>query len=474
MKKNIAKLKKYKLYKAGLKKLQVVNSFSKKRPLLSLVTTLVILLIVIALNSFLRKPEVVSETEETVKSVSIYSVGQTPRINLSARVVESNVIDIYAQTAGVVQRVLVEPGQKVSAGQQLYSFSTDYYGNSASSLQRQLAQVQYDNVMENYDTQVELINGQRTVADLQKENSDELKRIAQSSVDDTKGLLELNESLLSGIDLAIEAATDSASVSNLKSQKSQLLSGINQIKSGLRQAEYQADENKPPYELQQSSYEMTRKQLDLQEKSLAMSKEISGLQLKLAKVQEALMYPGTPVAGVVERVYLEKGKMVSPGYKLATIKANQGSSKLVVSISKELADKLNSFEATYLMIDGNQLEIYPDYVSTVPTEGKLYSAVYTLPSEYQNKLANGSLVSISIPVGTIDTNSVIPFLPLESIYQSELENTIFVLKDGKVESMVVDLGTVNGNYVEIKSNLGSDLQVILDRNVVEGQLVEAK
>lgn len=474
MKKIIAKIKKYKFYQTVLKKLQRVNSLSKKKPLTSLFITLVLLLIVIAINSFLRKPEAVTEITETVKKVSIYSVGQTPRVNLSARVEESNVIDIFAQTGGVVQRVLVEPGQKVFAGQQLYSFSTDYYGSSAPSLQRQLAQVQYDNVTETYDTQVALINDQRTVADLQKDNADEMKRISQSSVDDTKGLLELNESLLSGIDLAISVATDSAEITSLKSQKAQLLAGINQIKSGLRQAEYQADEDKPPYELQQSSYEMTRKQLDLQEKSLAMSKEISGLQLKLAKVQESLMYPGTPVAGVIERIYLEKGKMVSPGIKLATIKANHGTSKLVVTISRELSEKLNKLEATHVVIDGAQVELYPDYVSTVPTDGKLYSAIYTLPSQYQNKLANGSLVSISIPVGTIDTNSIIPFLPLEAIYQSELENTIFVLKDGVVESLVVELGIVNGNYVEIKSDLGVDLQVILDRNVIEGQLVEAK
>lgn len=474
MKNILNRLEKTKLYKGILKKVQIVNSFSQKKPLTSLSITLILLLAVIALNSFLRQPAAVEEEAEVIKKVSVYSVGQTPRITLSARVEENNVIDIYSQTSGVVKNILADTGQNVVAGQQLFSFTTDYYGNSASSLQKQLAQVQYDNVVETYDSQLGLINEQRNVAGLQKDNAEELRKIAQSSVDDTKSLLELNESLLSGLDLAISVATDSGEIASLNSQKAQLLSGINQIKSGLRQAELQANEDKPPYELQQLSYEMTVKQLDLQEKSLAMSKEISALQLKLAKVQAALMYPGTPLAGTVERVHVQKNQMVSPGTKLATVKANQGSSKLILSVSKELAEKINVFEATFVIIDGEQVELFPDHVSTVPTDGKLYSAIYTIPSIYQNKLADGSLVSVSVPVGTVDTNSVIPFLPLEAIYQSELENTIFVLENGEVKSITVDLGTINGNFVEIKSDLGSDVQVILDRNVIEGQQVEAK
>lgn len=474
MNKYLKKIKQSSVYGLIQRKLKQINSFSKRKPFLSLFITLFLLLVVIIVNSSLSQPPKVNEDPEEIRKVVTYSIGETPRVALSAKVEESNVIDIYSQTAGVVKRILVEPGQEVFAGQQLFSFSSDYYGNSAPALQRQLAEVQYDNVVETYDIQKELIREQRNIAQLQKDNAEELRKIADSSLGETRDLLELNESLLSGIDLAISVATDSAEISSLQSQKAQLLSGINQIKSGLRQAELQADEDKPPFKLQNSSYDLTIKQLDLQEKSLAMSKEISHLQFKLARVQESLLYPGTPEAGVVERIHVQKNDVVNPGMKLATVKAKAGVSKLVVKVSKDMASQISSFEATTVEIGGELVEIYPDHISSVPTDGKLYSVVFTLPMDYQNTLSNGSSVMISVPVGTVDTNSVIPFLPLESVYQSELETTVFILADGEVQSLPVELGVVSGNFVEVRSGLENGDQIILDRNVIEGQKVVAE
>ena len=49
----------------------------------------------------------------------------------------------------------------------LASLSTDYYGNNAAWVQKELAQTQYDNVLDTYDTQVEVINKQKELAELQ-------------------------------------------------------------------------------------------------------------------------------------------------------------------------------------------------------------------------------------------------------------------------------------------------------------------
>lgn len=473
MKKLIDTIKKTRIYKTTQKVGKKLEKFASNNPFKTLFALLAILFAVIALSSFLNKPKVEEAVEETEKLVAVYMVGESPRVEVSAKVEESNVITIVAQAGGVVQSIGVEPGQRVYKGQQVAGFSSDYYGGNAATIQRQLAEVQNNNLLETYDSQIELIEKQREVANLQAENSDELRRISEKSVGGSKELLELNEEILAEIDTALSVATDSSTISSLKSQKSQLLSGINQIKNGLRQAGYQGDEFKPPFQLALISKEMTLKQLELQEKSLEMSKEISNLQLKLARVQEATMYPGSPCSGTVERVFIKRGQLVAPGTPIATIKADEGTTQLVARVSQSLATKISITEPTIITIDGEAIEIYPDHVSTVPTDGLLYSVVYSLDDQYQNKLINNAHTDISIPIGSADTNSVIPFLPLESINQSERESTIFVLEDGKVVSKNVQLGTVSGRFVEIREGLDDSSVVILDRNVIEGQKVKA-
>jgi multidrug efflux pump subunit AcrA (membrane-fusion protein) len=473
MKNIVKKVKSHPLYKSGLVKLKKAEKFALKRPFVSLFIILAILLVVISINSFLRKPKVEEVVEEQIKTVAIYSVGESPRIQVSAKVEESNVITVVSQAGGIVQSVSVEVGQKVWAYKQVAALSSNYYGGSAATIQRQLAQVQNENVLETFDSQKDLISKQRDIANLQGDNAEEMRKIADSSLGETRALLTLNETMLSGVDGALLVATTSAEVTSLTAQKSQLLAGINQIKSGLRQAEYQANEDKPPYNLATTAKDLTIKQLELQEKALEMSKEISSLQLKLARVQEATMYPATPFAGIVERIFVKKGQMISPGTPIATIKANTGSTQLIALVSKDMASKVNITEPTMVNIEGQMVEIYPDHVSSVATDGLLYSIVYSLDSQYQNKLNHGSHVSISLPIGSIDTNAIIPFLPLESVHQSEQESTIFVLEDGKVISQKVELGSINGRFVEIKNGLSNQTAVILSRDVIEGQAVEA-
>jgi multidrug efflux pump subunit AcrA (membrane-fusion protein) len=461
----------YIFVKNNLKKLE---KLALMRPFVSLFVVLAILLVVIAFNSYLGKPQVDEKPPEKIKQVSIYSVGESPRIQASAKVEESNVITVIAQAGGIVQSVSVKPGQRVGARRQIIGLSSNYYGGSAATIQRQLAQVQNKNVIETFDAQKDSINKQKDLANLKVDNADELRKITEKSIGETRDLLELNETMLAEVNADLETATVSATISGLNAQKAQLLAGMNQIKSGLRQAEYQGDKDNPPFQLAVTGKDATLKQLALQEKSLEMSKEISDLQLKLARVQEATMYPATPFAGIVERVFVKKGQSVSKGTPLATIKADRGSTQLIALVSQNIAAKVNITEPTYVTIAGQRVEIYPDYVSTVGTDSSLYSVVYSLESQYQNKLNHNTHVSVSIPVGSKDTNSIIPFLPLEAVHQSELESTVFVLVEGQVESQLVELGTVSGRFVEIKAGLSNATKVILNKDVIEGQKVEAE
>ncbi len=477
MKKIVINLKnKFTQFKNSLKKMlsKTYSKIKNQNPFVSLFVVLGLLLITIAISNYLQKPVALEPVTTQIRAVTTYSVGEAPRIDVSAQVEQSQVVTIVSLSGGIIRNIPVKVGQPVYRGQQIASLSTDYYGNNAAYVQKKIAQTQYDNVVETYDTQKELINKQKEVAEKQAENSEELRQIANDSIAETKELLELNESMLVGVDLAISNATTSAEISQLNTQKAQLMSGINQIRAGLRQAKYQGSEDTPPSQLAKISKEITLEQINIQEKALEMSKTISELQLKLAKIQAATMYPGTPVAGTVERIHVQKNQMVSPGTPIATIKANTGATQLIARVSKSTATKISRSETTKVLINNQIVELYPDHVSSVATDGSLYTITYTLPEEYSASFTNKGQVILSIPLGSADTTAVVPYLPLESVHQSELESTVFILDGETVISKTVSLGEIDGRFVAIESGLESGDQIILDRDIIEGQTVTSK
>ena len=89
-----------------------------------------------------------------------------------------------------------------------------------------------------------------------------------------------------------------------------------------------------------------------------------------------------------------------------------------------------------------------------------------------DSLTDGSYVNVDIPVGYPDTLQTIPFVPIDSVFQTQEENIVYVVAGDKAVSRQIELGSVVGKYVEVTSGLTSGDQIILGRNVIEGDKVK--
>ena len=236
---------------------------------------------------------------------------------------------------------------------------------------------------------------------------------------------------------------------------------------------------------------MTLKQLDLQEKTLDMNLEIARLNVQIASILESLMYPASPFSGRVERIHVKVGQSVNPGDPIATIASNAGQVTVVALVSKDIVQSISKIEPSIITTGDESFEITPLHVSSEPTDGRLFAVVYLLPQlgpasqsmmlkggEVSSSATpaggstDGQYVSVSMPVGFTDTNSIIPFIPLESVFQSEDESIVFVNENGIARARKVDLGYVTGRFVEVTDGLGKDDIVLLDRTLIEGDGVE--
>lgn len=451
-------------------------NFSKRKPALTFAVLIITLFGLIVLSNFINKPkEELVESTLPVKQVSVYTIGESPVITVQARVEKSGVIKIVSLGSGVVQSINVEVGQEVVRGTGIASMSTNYQGGNSFSVARQLAQVQYKNVLDTYKTNKELIAKQKEIAEKNDKNSDELRKISNDSLSSTRTLVDLNNEILSSLVSAEQQAIANNKpdeAASFKQLRAQLLSGNSQLTSALRNAEYSGSDTNAPAEISNISKEIAIKQLEVQEKALALNKEVSRLSLVLAQTNEAIMFPSSPIQGVVERIYIKEGQVINPGTPIAQISGNSESLIAVALLSREMAQGVNTSNMSLIHFGEKEYESAPFYVSTEATDGSLYSIQYSIPEEYSNLVTDKSFITIDIPVGGINTGSTVPFIPVDSVFQTQDEAFVFIVKNGKAQSKKIILGQVLGRFVEVKSGLNEKDQVIIQRNVIAGDVVK--
>lgn len=451
----------------------------ERYPLRAFFSLIFLLLLLIILGTILRKPTIEPKPAIEVKKVEVYRIGTAPKISSQAQIQKSGVITISSQAPGIVRAISVKEGQSVGRGRVLVSLATNYYGGSAASVARQLSEKQYQQVQDTFDLQKDLIGKQREAAEKTDSNSDELREISRKSIDEIKTLLSLNEDIVGTLDKNIQAliaanvgGINDALILAAKQQKSQFLAAVNQLRSQLRSTEYQVDENKPPAQLSNLQKDVVFKQLDIQEKSLALSLEISRLQVQLARINEGIMYPAAPFVGTIERIHVRLGQQVNPGTPLVTFSGTNQHYTAVALVPEKVAFSISRTEPSIVLIGGRSLLLYPDFIATEATHGQLYQVIYTIPPEYFDPPPDGSFTQIEIPVGYADTGSTIPFVPLDSVFQTQEKAYVFVVEGDKAASREVKLGSVLGRFVEVESGLKAGDEVILDRSVIGGQVVE--
>ena len=76
-----------------------------------------------------------------------------------------------------------------------------------------------------------------------------------------------------------------------------------------------------------------------------------------------------------------------------------------------------------------------------------------------------------LPVGTGNTTVTKPFIPVDSVFQTQNEAYVYVANGNRARSKKVQLGAVTGRFVAVVSGLSPTDKVILTRTVVDGDLI---
>jgi len=450
------------------------TNFIKRKPLGSFFIGMGLLFFVIIVGHIANQPKIQTTPPQAPLAVQLYSIGQAPTVTFEAKIEKAGDIEIAAQTSGIVQDVSVTDGSPVKKGDQILSLSTNYQGGNAPALESQIAQAQYQNVLDTYGQQEDGITQQRNIAQETFSNYLSQQSIASASANDTSSLINNNQTVLNNLNQQLtndqnSGASQSAIIAE-QSEINSLQGAQNSLRNSADTLNEQTNSTNPPGQLASAQQQLTLDQLNVQEKSLELNKEVTGLQASMAEVTADTMLPASPVDGVVERVFVHPGDQVSVGTELAVISADENSSQTiaVVDVPQQIAQNISKLESSTVIINNKTYQLKPFYVSTAATDGLLYSIFYIIPNNATSSLTDGQYLDITIPVGTANTGSTIPFVPIDAVYQTADSNYLLVDEDNTAVSRKVSLGNVYGNFIEITKGLNDGDQVILDRNVIAG------
>ena len=459
-----------------------IDEIAKKYPIVIFMTGLFIVLALLIIANSLRKPEAKKEAIILPKKVSVFRVGETPKARFQATIEKTGVVTITSLTGGVVSNIWVVEGDYVKRGQNLVTLTSNYQGGNAPYIQRQLAQKQQEITEEQYKVQKDIIAKQRDLLSKNADNSEELRKIQEQSFADTESIINLNNEIIKMLDESTQEYIDTngpsvsgGTIEGFLSQKSQLQSANLSLNASLRANKYTENRDNPPKKLEDLQREITAKQLDLQEKTLEISKSVSSLQVSLAYIQEALMYPSSPFAGTIQKVYVKVGQAVAPGTPIALIaqSVEDDPATAIIYVPKRIAEKVALDVVSTVYLPKTSIQVRPSYVTTEAVQGALFAVYLPIPDEYITEVSDKSVLEVDLAIGREDSTKAVPFVPLTAVSQTQTGNYIFVVgKDNKAESISVTLGPVVGELVEIKSGLKDTAKIILDQTITAGEKVE--
>jgi multidrug efflux pump subunit AcrA (membrane-fusion protein) len=464
--------------KKGKKIIKKILLFIQRKPFTAffLVLGIFLFLMIVGNVLFSPKPEAVQNTN-LPKKVQIYKLGSAPEISYQGKVEKIGVVKIIAQSVGIVSDINVSEGDAVDAGTNILSLSTTYSGGNVPSISRQIAQDQYENIKETYNTQIDIIKNQRETADKNKENTDLLRQITSQSAVDTQAVADLDKTIVDGI----EANIKSLEASNVNGSNDQQILGAKQSLAQFQGLLAQTNASFKNLQIQTNSnssdtsglaYQTALKQLDIQQKSLTTSLDIARLSYNIALINEAKMFPSSPFAGTVNKIFVHVGDDVKEGTVLANISGSNQHVKIVVNVPGDIAKNISSFESSTLYVGDKTITMLPTSISKDATNGTLYSVIYVLDDSLAPKLTDATYINVKIPVGVADTTNIDPFIPLDSVVQTQEEAFVYVADKNIVKIRKITLGQIQGRFVEVLSGLPNNSEVILNRNVIEGDKIQ--
>lgn len=203
---------------------------------------------------------------------------------------------------------------------------------------------------------------------------------------------------------------------------------------------------------------------------LRLNRETARLDAQIANASDAILRPKSLAAGTVEFIGVRTGENINAGTLIATIRGSKSVDTLTASLPNEIARFLNPNGVATLVLGDERLPLSQGYLSQGENSLGLRSLTFPLTGESAHKLTESEFVNILLP---LKNNAHQFFVPIDAILSGAAGDSVIVLgANNLAEEKSIVLGDTIGSFVMVKSGLGENDEVIMNRSIAPGETVE--
>ncbi len=203
---------------------------------------------------------------------------------------------------------------------------------------------------------------------------------------------------------------------------------------------------------------------------LRLNRETARLDVQIANASDAVLRPKSLAAGTVEFIGVRTGENISAGTLIATIRGSKSVDTLIASLPDEIARFLNPNGVATLVLGDERFPLSQGYLSQGENALGLRSLTFPLTGEASSKVTESEFVSILLPLKN-DENQL--FVPIDAILSGVAGDSVIVIgANNLAEEKSIVLGDTIGSFVMVKSGLGKNDEVIMNRSIAPGETVE--
>lgn len=430
------------------------------------------LFLILLIGSRFLQPGELQTADVAPKTISVatFVVGEDDLYQAAVGKVKNlSSLTLVAQTPGPISKPRYSEGDYVDEWALIATVASAYDGSNALSVSRQIAGESYTLAEVTYDNTVQVVSKTRELADANSDNTEELRKLSEASLDGTRNSVSATKEALEGLKAGLTGvpATDGP----LLAQIAGLEGALAQSEASLASLEYQVSTDNPPTRLANLDRELVQLTTELQLKSAEIGKNIAWLGLRAAQVAEAATMIKAPFAGRLERVFVTEGHYVSPGTPVAKI-TGETQLTLVVPVAGSVAQQVDRQGFAQLLHNGELAQLAILHVSSTPTSGTLFEVLFDLPDEWAEDFREGETVTVSLPMAKAPQLGP-QFVPVDAVFVTNTGRFVYVDDGGRAKRVDIVTDKIVGDRIEVVAGLDVGDVLLLDRSVRDGQPIES-
>lgn len=235
-------------------------------------------------------------------------------------------------------------------------------------------------------------------------------------------------------------------------------------------------------QLAEQAYQATKVQLQTALDNAQNQLKLAKLNLDLAKNQADGLNIKAPFSGIITKLDLSSGEVVSNQTTIAEL-VDPKSYELELGMTIEQIDRLDASKPAQILLGTRELEVPIKSISPkVDEKTRLVTVKLQLPNilfkvnqNIKAKLPLTTQTLISSNDGS-NTASDVFYIPLDAVIIGSESQFVYINDNGKAKKVEVELGEISGDQVAILSGLNYSDQIIVEgaKSLSDGQTISPK